>query len=117
VVVIQLVGLGFDLRKINVTEVLDDFVTVVAMLGLVGYAFRRAFLRQQMWMLWAVLFPLSNAAIGMWVYPQQNGTGARIGYFVAMLLLSPQYWAVFHYAYRSPELWHKGPGRGPGLPD
>ena len=112
VVVIQLVGLGFDLQRITVTAVLDDFVTVVAMLGLLGYAYRRAFWGQQIWMLWAVLFPMSNAAIGMWVYPQQNGTGARIGYFVAMLLLSPQYWAVIRYAYRSPEVWYKAAGRG-----
>jgi hypothetical protein len=105
VAAIQVVGFFFDLQKLNVAEVLDDVVTAVAMIGLLGFAYRRAFGGRRIWKVWAVLFPLSNAAIGVWVYPKQNSTGAWVGYFVAMLLLSPQYWAVIRYAYRSDALW------------
>jgi len=104
IAVLQIVGFIFDLRKINVAEVLDDLVTIVGMVGLLGYAFRRPVLGQRIWMFWAVLFPVSNAVIGLWVYPH-TGTGGHLGYFAAMLLFFPQYLAVFRYGYRSSEIW------------
>jgi hypothetical protein len=55
-------------------------------------------------MLWAVLFPVSNAMIGFWVYPH-IGTGGHTEYLAAMLLFFPQYLAVFRYGYRSPDIW------------
>jgi hypothetical protein len=105
VAVVQIIGFFLDLRKINVAEILDDLVTIVGMVGLLGYAYRRAFWRRQVWMLWAVLFPVSNAVIGVWVYPH-TGSGDYLGYFAAMLLFFPQYTAVVLYAYRSPDIWH-----------
>lgn len=104
VAAVQLLGFIVDLHKVNLVELLDDGITAVAMVGLIGYAFRRRFLRRRFWMAWAILFPLSNAAVGMWIYPRQN-TGTRMGYFAAMLLFLPQYWAVLRYAYRSRESW------------
>jgi hypothetical protein len=90
VAALQILGFFFDLRKIHVAEILDDLVTIVGMVGLFGYAFRRPIGRRRIWMLWAVLFPVSNAMIGVWVYPH-TGTGGHIGYFLAMLLFAPQY--------------------------
>lgn len=113
IAVLQIIGFLFDLRKINVAEVLDDLVTIVGMVGLLGYAFRRHIWGRRIWMLWAVLFPVSNAMIGLWVYPH-TGTGGHIGYFAAMLLFLPQYLAVFHYGYRSPEIWRGAAGSGAG---
>lgn len=101
---VQVVGLVLDLRKLHVAEVLDDVVTVVGMVALLGYAFGRAVGKRRFWMISAVLFPLSNAAVGVWVYPR-NATGTRIDYFAAMLLFLPQYLGVALYAYRSHALW------------
>lgn len=101
---VQLVGFVFDLRRISVAEMLDDLVTLVGMVGLIGYAFRHRFAGRRLWMLWAVLFPVSNAIIGVWVYPR-GGSGGPIEYFAAMLLFLPQYLAVMYYAYRSPDIW------------
>jgi hypothetical protein len=41
IAVLQIFGFFIDLRKINVAEVLDDLVTIVGMVGLLGYAFHR----------------------------------------------------------------------------
>jgi hypothetical protein len=109
IAVLQLIGFWFDLQKINVAEVLDDLVTMVGMVGLLGYAFRWHIGGRRIWMLWAILLPVSNAAIGLWVYPH-TGTGSRIGYFAAMLLFFPQYLAVFRYGYRSSEIWREATG-------
>jgi hypothetical protein len=108
---LQIIGFMVDLRKINLAEVLDDLVTMVGMIGLLGYAFRRRIGGRRIWMLWAVLFPVSNAVIGLWIYPH-TGTGGHLGYFVAMLLFFPQYLAVFRYGYRSPEIWRGAAGSG-----
>ena len=113
IAVLQIIGFIFDLRKFNVAEVLDDLVTMVGMVGLLGYAFRWRIWGRRIWMLWAVLFPVSNAVIGLWVYPH-TGTGGHIGYFAAMLLFFPQYLAVFRYGYRSPEIWRGDTGSGAG---
>jgi hypothetical protein len=108
---LQIIGFMVDLRKINLAEVLDDLVTMVGMVGLLGYAFRRHIGGRRIWMLWAVLFPVSNAVIGLWIYPH-TGTGGHLGYFAAMLLFFPQYLAVFRYGYRSPEIWRGAAGSG-----
>ena len=113
IAVLQVIGFLFDLRKINIAEVLDDLVTIVGMVGLIGYAFRRHIGGRRIWMLWAVLFPVSNAMIGLWVYPH-TGTGGHVGYFTAMLLFFPQYLAVYRYAYRSPEIWRGAAASGAG---
>jgi hypothetical protein len=105
VAVAQVMGFVVDLGGGRAIEILDDGVTLVGMVALLGYAFRRRFWRRRFWMVWAILFPLSNAAIGVWVYPRQSASGTRAGYFVAMLLLFPQYLAVIRYAYRSRALW------------
>jgi hypothetical protein len=105
VALLQIGGLYFALRKIRLTEVLDYAVTAVGMIGLFGYAYRRALWKRRIWMSWAALFPIWDVVMGALVYPRQNGTEVRMGYFVAMLMILPQYWALIRYAYRSPELW------------
>jgi len=47
------------------------------MVGLLGYAFRKRIGGQRIWMLWAVLFPVSNAIIGLWVYPHARRSSIR----------------------------------------
>jgi hypothetical protein len=112
--VIQIVGFFLDLKKIYPEEILDDLVTTIGMIGLFGYAYRRPFWRRKIWMLWAVLFPVSNVVVGVWGGAGHNGPYARIGNFGAMLFLSPQYLAVIRYAYRSRELWRRHSGRDAG---
>jgi len=112
VVIFQIIGLVYDLRTPQLMEVMDDLVTMVGMVGLLGYVFQKRVGWRSLWRLWAVLFPVSNALIGLWVYPRV-GTGGYLGYFAAMLLFFPQYLAVFRYGYRSPEIW-RGMARGGG---
>ena len=112
IAVLQIIGFFIDLRKSNGAEILDDLVTIIGIVGLLGYAFRRPVGIRRIWRLWAVVFPTSNAVIGLWVYPH-TGTGGHIGYFAAMLSLFPQYLAVFLYGYHSPDIW-RGALHGPG---
>ncbi len=109
-VLLQITGLLFSLRKIDVAELVDYAVTIVGMIGLFGYAYRRTLWRRRIWMAWSAFLPAWDVVFGLWVYPRQNGTGIRIGYFVGMLLILPNYLALIRYAYGSRDLWSEAAG-------
>ncbi len=104
VVVLQILGIFSHLRRGNLAEMLDDCVTIVGLMALFGYAYRRPIWKRRIWMLWAVLFPVSNGMIGLWVYPRAEIAGP-IRYFITLIAFSPQYLAVIRYAYTSREVW------------
>jgi hypothetical protein len=111
---LQIGGLVFTLPKLRVAEGLDYAVTAVGMMGLFGYAYRRPLWSRRIWMLWGALYPVWDLVMAGWVYPEQNGTGARTEYFVVLLLALPLYLALIRYAYRSRELWFVAAGPSAG---
>ena len=110
ILALQVVGLYFGLFKIDLTRALDYGATLMGMVGLLGYAYRRPFLRRWFWKSWSILLPLWDTLMGAVVYPSQeprSEPGLVLGYFVLMLLFVPEYVALVRYAYRSPEIWSK----------
>jgi len=114
-VAIQIVGLFYSLPKMNLSRALDDSVTIVGMLGLFGFAYRRPLLRRQVWMLWSAVLPLWDIMMGAWVYPRETVSaveGVQMVYFIALLIFIPEYLALIRYGYSSRELWHKTTSAG-----
>ena len=97
----------FTLPEMGVTDVVDYAVSTVGIVGLFGFAYRRPLLRRQVWALWSVLLPAWDVVMGAWLHSSSSGTTGRVGYFVAMTLLLPEYLALARYAYRSPQLWYQ----------
>jgi hypothetical protein len=111
-VALQLSGLYYGLAEMDAIRALDYSVTVVGVVGLFGFAYRRPILERWFWRPWSVAMPLWDIAMGAWVYPSQHPQFARettTAYFVLMLLFVPEYLALIRYAYFSPEVWSKTP--------
>jgi hypothetical protein len=108
---VQVTGFVLELPRMNLTEALDYVVTLVGTIGLFGFAFRRRLLRRPVWKLWAVLLPLWDTVMGIWVYPAQGSGRVQEGYFIAMLLFVPQYLALLRYGYSSYEIWESSSDR------
>lgn len=105
----------------GVFDAVDIAVCVPAYVGVLGYAYRKRFLKRGFWRLWAVLVVawdiaynvLLTTALGMaqqgLATPNYEG-GIATG--VAFLLLLPKYLGLFRYAYASSALWEDA-GRNP----
>ena len=108
ILALQGVGLYYGFFKIDLTRALDYSATMIGIVGLFGYAYRRPFLGQWFWKSWSILLPMWDILMGVWIYPSQeprSEPGLVMAYFVLMLLLVPEYVALVRYAYRSPEVW------------
>jgi hypothetical protein len=117
VVALQLFGLYYGLAEIDAIRALDYSVTVVGVVGLFGFAYRRPILERWFWRPWSLLNPAWDFAMGAWVYPRENPQFARetaMVYFVLMLLFVPEYVALIRYGYFSPELWSKAAEKDTG---
>jgi hypothetical protein len=108
---VQLVAMVLELPRLTPTDAVDYAITLIGTVGLFGFAYRRRVLGLPLWRVWSILFPLWDIFMGAWLYPRQNGGVIQSGYFVAMLLFLPEYFALLRYAYGSPELWHERPSR------
>ena len=112
---LHVVGLFFTPPRIHLSHALDAIVTLVGMLGLFGFAYRRYFLGRRIWMIWSLLLPLWDVMMGAWVYPRQAATaveGVQLVYCFVLLFCLPQYLALIRYAFLSREFWHKGASAG-----
>jgi hypothetical protein len=82
----------------------DFAITVVSFFGLCGLAFRKRFGWRAFWRAQCFIFPLWDLVFNFG--PSSNSAAAvRMEALVLMLLFVPQYWALWEYGYRSPELW------------
>src|SRR6476620_6212713 len=86
-------SLVFTVPAIRIADVFDYAVSVVGVVGLFGFAYRRPLLRRQVWALWSLLLPVWDVAMGVWVYPRSPGTSGRVGYFVVLIAFIPEYLA------------------------
>ena len=114
VLVLQVIGLVAGLPKMDSVDAVDFGMTAVGVVGLFGFAFRRRLLTRGIWMAWSIVLPLWDAAMGLWIYPSQaaqDKPGWTTAYFMAMVLFLPEYLALIWYAYRSHEIWSRGPVR------
>jgi hypothetical protein len=94
-------------------DVVDMIVTLVAMVGLFGFAYRRRLANAVFWrrwlpiqVAWDIVVVVFLAQIGL--AHQVPGAGERSATFdltVQLVFLLPLYIALFRYGFRSPELW------------
>jgi hypothetical protein len=114
VVALQAAGLLISLPKLDPAQAVDYGMTIVGVVGLFGFAYRRPLLRRWIWMLWSILLPVWDVVMGAWIYPSQESRSVPVvvmTYFMLMLLFVPEYVALIRYAYFSSELWPKADSR------
>jgi hypothetical protein len=114
---LQLAGLSVELPRLDAIRALDYTATVVGLVGLFAFAFRRKLLGLWFWRPWCVFMPAWDAAMGAWVYPSQEGRFVPeqiTAYFILMLLFVPEYVALVRYAYFETDLWPGSATPGPG---
>ena len=119
VLALQLFGLYYALPQLDGVRALDYAVTVVGMVGLFAFAYRRPILERWFWRPWSLLNPAWDFVMGAWVYPKQEPHFAResvLVYFALMLLFVPEYVALIRYGYFSPDVWAKTAEKDTGAP-
>lgn len=89
--------------------VLADFaVTAVSFLGLYGFAFQKGLGWRVLWRVQCFAFPAWGLVFNFG--PWSSGAAVvRMETFALLLLFVPQYWALWKYGYRSPDLWGLSP--------
>ncbi|MFW6357237.1 MAG: hypothetical protein ACOC0K_00750 [bacterium] len=88
-------------------DVLDFPVSLAALTGLYGYAYRKRIGEQRIWQLFFLFligWDLFYASISL-PPAGQSPMEYNITLFLACLMIAPVYMALFFYAFRSPELW------------
>jgi hypothetical protein len=83
--------------------VLDVAFSVIGISGLFGFAYRKRVLHPHVWMAAAVLLPIWDALINFVLYRPQDADPASVS--VSLLLLVPQYLALWRYGHSSPDVW------------
>jgi len=90
-------------------HLVDLALTLLSFAGLYGYAFRRRILWPGFWRIQCFLFPAWEIAMNFYFSHNAAGISGSIALFVLILFFVPEYWALWRYGYRSPEIWGMEP--------
>ena len=81
-------------------------ISIVALVGLYGYAFRKRIGHPNFWKVWLVVVVLwdmfYNLVLSGWTHLELQD---MIAFLLAYGILFPEYFAIYMYGFRSGELW------------
>ncbi len=100
--VIYTVVLSSAFRPIHI---LDLMLTVLAFAGLVSYSFQRRVGWRPLWRAHAFVFPAWELVFNF-VLTNNSVTSAFVT-AVLMACFVPEYWALWRYAFHSPDIWNE----------
>ena len=108
-----LVFLAEGVRWMQALDVVDTGATAVGLAGLFAYAYRRRLASTAFWkgwlplqVGWDLLVLLQLEPLGlMYQFAETDPSSAVADTIIGILLLLPLYFALFRYAFRSPEIW------------
>lgn len=84
----------------------DLSITGVAYTGLLGYAFQRKLGTSLFWKVLCVAFVAWEIFFNFVISPQSlKEVGAPLVAICMLVVLGPEYVALYRYGYRSPEIW------------
>lgn len=93
----------------RLVHLLDLTITLAGLAGLWGYAFRKRLLSASFWRVQSLLFPIWEIVMN---FVFSRVPAGRAGYVEVLTLMSffvPEYWALWKYGYRSPDIWSTDP--------
>ena len=95
------------LSQFRIIYLLDLPLTVVAYLGLIGYAFRRKLGSRHIWKAVFIVFVAWELIFNFFLSPDSLGQVgiATVASWMAVLLL-PEYVALWRYGYGQQDLWN-----------
>ena len=86
----------------------DFTITTVSFFGLYGFAFQKRLGWRVFWRVQCFVFPAWDLVFNFG--PWSSGAAAvRMEALVLLLVFVPEYWALWKYGYRSPDLWRLSP--------
>lgn len=100
------------LGTVQTADVIDWLVSAVGMLGLFGYAYRRAIAARRFWAAWLPFQVLWDLLVAFLLVPRalayafpEAEPSTLVEDLAAFAFLVPLYVALFLYSFRSRELW------------
>lgn len=87
-------------------ELSDMPISIIGLIGVVAFAFKKAIFRPRFWKNWLVLSILWGFLFWMFSSRDIFEYGIATG-IIASILALPAYLALFLYGYRSKEIWNK----------
>lgn len=100
----------------QLADFVDVAISMIALVGLFGFAYRRRIAARRFWRVWlpleivwdlSLLFLLIPAGIAYSIPDAAPASSSNWEEFSGFLFLIPLYIALYLYANRSPELWEK----------
>jgi len=90
----------FDIFRSGATlfDFVDVIISLIALLGLFGYSFQRKIYNVRLWRTWLLLTHTVGVA-------QIQIKLSLVEYMLTMLIILPEYIALFLYGYKSPNFW------------
>lgn len=86
-------------------HLVDLAITLAGFAGLWGYASQRRLLSQSFWRIQACLFPAWEIVMNFYFSRITAGISGYVAVWALMLFFVPEYWALWKYGYRSPDIW------------
>lgn len=94
--------------SMNIAHYLDLPISIVALVGLYGYAFRKRIGHPNLWKVWLVIIVLwdmfYNLVLSGWTHLELVD---MVIFLLVYGILFPEYFALYMYGFRSGELWQK----------
>ena len=86
-------------------HLLDLAMTLAGFAGLWGCAFRQRLLWARFWRVQAFLFPVWEILMAFVFSRTTGGSPGYVTLLALILFFVPEYWALWKYGYRSPDIW------------
>ena len=103
---IVLFGLGIliiNQRLLPIREYFNIAITLISLIGLMAFAFRKTLFRVLFWKVWFIFYLLSEILFYIFVYHHLYED--KLLFMVSFVFSLPFYMALFLYAYRSNDIW------------
>jgi hypothetical protein len=88
----------------------DIIISLIALLGLFGYSFQRKIYARKLWSTWFIVIIIWDVVHNMFItkllgLAQNNIQFGLAEYLLGMLIVLPEYIALYLYGYKSTDLW------------
>ncbi|MCU7920517.1 MAG: hypothetical protein KZQ95_19500 [Candidatus Thiodiazotropha sp. (ex Epidulcina cf. delphinae)] len=97
-----------EVMRLEIVDYIDLGFAMLALLGVFGYAFKKAVLNQSVWkvyLLFIILWDISFTVLRDEWIGGEDLMYEILSLVIMALILIPQYVAIFRYGFRSKQLW------------
>jgi len=102
----------FDIFRSGATlfDFVDVIISLIALLGLFGYSFQRKIYNVRLWRTWLFVIVIWDVVYNLLLthtvgVAQIQIKLSLVEYMLTMLIILPEYIALFLYGYKSPNFW------------